>query len=36
LVTTTRRTLRERADAAVINQWLSEQTAPRAPKTRPA
>ena len=30
LVAATRRTLRERADAALINQWLAEQTsAPR-------
>jgi hypothetical protein len=34
LVAATRRTLRERADAAVINQWLSEQTTrARASKT---
>jgi hypothetical protein len=34
VVPTTRRTLRERADAAVINQWLAEQKpAPPAPKT---
>ncbi len=34
LVAATRRTLRDRADAAIINQWLSEQTTtPRTPKT---
>jgi hypothetical protein len=33
LVATTRRTLRDRADAAVINQWLAEQISPpRTPK----
>ena len=34
LVAATRRTLRDRADAALINQWLSEQatTTPREPK----
>jgi hypothetical protein len=33
LVAATRRTLRDRADAALINQWLSEQaTTPRTPK----
>jgi hypothetical protein len=34
LIAATRRTMRDRADAAVINQWLSEQTAtPRTPKS---
>jgi hypothetical protein len=34
LVAATRRTLRNRADAAIVNQWLSEQaTTPRNPKT---
>ena len=33
LVAATRRTLRDRADAALITQWLSEQaTTPRTPK----
>ncbi len=33
-IAATPRTLRDRADAAVINQWLSEQTTrPRTPKT---
>jgi hypothetical protein len=34
LVAATRRTLRARADAAIINQWLAEQTTPR--RTPPA
>jgi hypothetical protein len=34
LVAATRRTLRDRADAAIINQWLAEQTS--TPRKTPA